>query len=246
LTELLWVGASLTLASLLMGLTGFGFAIVAVSLMSLVWPLKQVVPFLFAYNVAINVALLIQLRVHVRWHRVWPQMAGFLPGAIIGLVALYRLPDTLLRLVIGLTLIGFALWSLGRRAMTPVVRHWGWNATAGLVSGVLGGAVYMAGPPVIMLNALTHADRFAFKADLQAFFLLSNLYLLIAYGALGLFSWPLLRLNLYFAPLMLAGLALGALICRRISNRRFQRVAYSLLLLMGTVLFYRAIETIMI
>lgn len=100
----------------------------------------------------------------------------------------------------------------------------------------------MAGPPVIMLNALTHADRFAFKADLQTFFLLSNFYLFIAYGSLGLFSWPLFKLNIYFAPLMLTGLITGALICQRISDQKFQRVSYCLLLLMGTVLFFRAIE----
>jgi uncharacterized membrane protein YfcA len=238
------VGTALVLASFLMGLTGFGFAIVAISLMSFVWPVKQIVPFLFAYNLAINVVLLIQLRAHVRVRRVWPQIVGFIPGALLGLFALYHLSDTALKIAIGATLTVFALWSLGRRGIAPAGLHWAWSVTAGGVSGVLGGAVYMTGPPIIMLNALTHADRFAFKADLQTFFLLSNLYLLIAYGSLGLFSWPLLKLNIYFAPLMLAGLAAGSMTCHRISDRRFQGVSYCMLLLMGSLLVVRAVARI--
>lgn len=242
--ELLIIGLSLTLASLLVGLTGFGFAIVAVSLMSLVWPVKQIVAFLFVYNVAINAVMLFELRRHVHLGRVWLQVAGFIPGAAIGLYALVRCPDTMLKLLIGVTLTGFALWSLRRRDMAPLCEHWGWHPAAGLVSGLLGGAVAMAGPPVIVLNALTHADRFAFKADLQAFFMFTNIYMLAAYGSLGLFSWPLFRWNLCFAPLVLAGLLLGTMICRRLSDRKFQRISYGLVLLMGGVLLFRSIRAI--
>ncbi|MCJ8499657.1 sulfite exporter TauE/SafE family protein [Desulfatitalea alkaliphila] len=241
--ELIVVAGALVLASLLMGLTGFGFAIVAVSLISFVWPVRQIVPFLFVYNVVINLVLLAQLRNHVHPRRIAVQMAGFVPGALLGLYALIQLPDTLLKLVIGITLMGFALWSLARTDGVRGELHWAWNGSAGVVSGLLGGAIYMAGPPIIVLNALTHMDRFAFKADLQAFFLLSNLYLAVAYGSMGLFSWSLFRLNIYLAPLMLAGVAAGSLICRRISNQRFQGLAHLLLMVMGIILVWRELAT---
>ena len=242
--ELSVVVLSLAGASLIMGLTGFGFAIVAISLVSFVWPVKQIVPFLFVYNVAINLTLMVQLWPHVRLRRVAPQVIGFVPGALAGLYGLYRLPDTVLKLVIGLVLAGFALWSLLTSARKKDPLHWGWHALAGATSGVLGGAVYMAGPPVIILNTLTHKERFAFKADLQTFFLISNFYLLIAYSALDLFTWPLLRMNLYLAPFMLLGLWAGTRLCRSISDARFQNIAYGLLLIMGALLIARAVKAV--
>ena len=242
--EFLVVGLSIILASLLMGLAGFGFAIVAISLMSFVWPVRQIVPFLFVYNVCINVVLLIHLREHIRASRVWPQLAGFVPGALLGLVVLKQAPDNALKLLIGLTLSAFALWSLweGFEIKKSLSRKWG--LAAGVLGGILGGSVYMAGPPVILLNTLTHKDRFAFKADLQTYFLFSNLFLFCAYGSMGLFSGELLKINLMMAPLMLGGLAAGSVICGHVSDQRFKRIAHGLILIMGCLLVLRAVGVI--
>ena len=239
------VGISLAIASLLMGLSGFGFAIVAISMMSFVWPIKQIVPFLFVYSLFINLALLAQLWPHVRLRRIALQAAAFAPGALAGVYGLNHLPDGVLKLLIGLVLSGFALYSLLAAMPGPSRRPWGWHLLAGGVSGLLGGGVYMAGPPVIILNRLIHADRFAFKADLQLFFLLSNLYLAGAYGALGLFSGALLRLNLYFTPVVLVALWGGVRWCRSISESRFRGIADTLLLVMGALLIARALPAVL-
>ncbi len=245
LTVFAAVGISLALASLLMGLTGFGFAIVAVSLMSFVWPVKQIIPFLFFYNLAINLILLLQLRRHVHFHRVTPQIIGFLPGALAGLYGLYRLPDTALKLIIGLVLMVFALWSSIFTLQAKESLNWGWHTVAGAIAGVLGGAVYMAGPPIIIMNALTSESRLAFKADLQVFFLVSNLSLLLAYGLLDLFTWPILRLNLCFAPVMLAGIYAGSRLCRSMPDKTFRKITSALLLIMGGLLVGRAVGSML-
>ncbi len=239
------MGLSLALASLLMGLTGFGFAMVAISLMSFVWPVKQIVPFLFVYNLAINLILLLQLRRHVHFRRVTPQIIGFFPGALAGLYGLYRLPDTTLKLTIGLVLIGFALWACIFTLQAKASLNWGWHTVAGTIAGVLGGAVYMAGPPIIIVNTLTNGNRLAFKADLQVFFLFSNLYLLVAYRLLDLFTWPLLRLNLYFAPVMLIGIYAGSRLCHRMPDNTFRKITSCLLLTMGGLLVGRAVGSLL-
>jgi|GEM_PF-291885 len=245
LTVFAAVGISLALASLLMGLTGFGFAIVAISLMSFVWPVKQIIPFLFVYNLAINLIFLLQLRSHVHFRRVTPQIVGFLPGALAGLYGLYRLPDTTLKLIIGLVLMAFALWACVFTLQKNTSLNWRWHAVAGATAGVLGGAVYMAGPPVIILNTLTNGNRLAFKADLQVFFLVSNLYLLFAYRMLDLFTWPLLRLNLYFAPVMLIGIYAGSRLCHSMPDKTFRKFTSALLLIMGGLLVGRAVGSIL-
>lgn len=239
------VGLSLAAASLLMGLTGFGFAIVAISLMSFVWPVKQIIPFLFVYNIVINLIFLFQLRQYIQLRNVTPQIIGFAPGALAGLYGLYSLPDTALKIIIGLVLIGFSLWAFSTAIKAIAPLHWVWHAAAGAIAGVLGGAVYMAGPPIIILNTLTHENRLAFKADLQVFFLISNLYLLLAYRALDLFTWSLLRLNLYFAPVMLIGMYIGTRLCSSLPDKSFRNIAYGLLLIMGGLLVARALNSVL-
>ncbi|SHJ73977.1 hypothetical protein SAMN02745216_02168 [Desulfatibacillum alkenivorans DSM 16219] len=239
--ELLMVGFAVVLASLLMGLAGFGFAIAAISLMSFVWPVRQIVPFLFVFNLCINVVLLTQLRSYIKPSRVWPQTAGFIPGGLLGLMVLKHSPDSTLKLMIGVTLVIFAVWSLWGRGKTVPQISKKWGFTAGVLGGILGGSVYMPGPPVILLNSLTHTDRFAFKADLQTYFLFSNLFLVFAYADMGLFSLDLLKVNLMMAPLMLGGLAAGSIICRHVSDQRFKRIAHGLILIMGCLLVLRAL-----
>jgi len=41
------------LASLVMGLTGFGFVMVGIGIMSMCVPIKTIIPFIFPYNVLI-------------------------------------------------------------------------------------------------------------------------------------------------------------------------------------------------
>jgi uncharacterized membrane protein YfcA len=228
-----------------MGLSGFGFAIMAISLMSFVWPVKEIIPFLFVYNIAINLFLLFQLRQYIDLRRVAPQVFGFAPGALVGLYGLYSMPDTTLKLIIGLVLMGFALWACFSTIQTTTSLHWGWHMIAGTIAGFLGGAVYMPGPPIIIINTLTHENRFAFKADLQVFFLISNLYLLLAYRMLELFTWPLLRLNLYFAPTILIGLFVGSRLCSSLPDKIFQKITYGLLLIMGVLLVARALNSVL-
>ncbi len=235
---------TLFLASILMGLFGFGFTMVAIPLLSFIWPIRQIIPLLFVYTVMINIILLIQLRSHIRLRRIWPQLGGFVPSVSLGLAALSRFPDAVLKLIIGVTLCGFALWSITKGSSILQKRrvHWGWGVTAGGLSGILGGAVYMPGPPVIVLNTVIHSDRYGFKADLQAFFLIANLCLLLAYQAMGLFSWTLLRLNICMAPFVLLGVWCGAMVCQNVSDGRFKGIANGFLFILALLLITRTLS----
>ena len=230
------IAVSVFISSFIMGFSGFGFAIVAISLMSFCMPIREIIPFIFIYNMLVNLVLLIQLRAHFNMNRVGLQIFGFMPGALIGIICLSHMRDITLKYVVGYTLIAFSIWSLMNRNIKIGIHKRFWSGLSGFAAGILGGAVYMPGPPVIIYNSLTRKNRFEFKVDLQVFFLLANLYLFGAYMYLGLFSIRLLLANMFFSPFIMAGFGIGVLAFFKIKDIEFKKYTEVLLGVMGILL----------
>ena len=146
---------ALILSSFVMGLTGFGFAMAAISIMSLIAPLKNIIAFIFPYNVVMNVFLILRLHRHISLKRVYVQLLCFFPGAVIGSYFLINWPDDVLKMFVGITLILFCLVSSKRPLSSVASPRNVWAGLSGFAGGILGGALYMPGPPVIMYHAAT-------------------------------------------------------------------------------------------
>lgn len=231
--------AALFVSSFVMGLTGFGFVMVGVSIMSFVLPIKTVIPFIFPYNVVMNVVLIWRLKSYLSVSRVLPQLTLFAPGAIVGSLLLIHWADNTLKIMVGITLTVFCLWSLIQPEVPSDRTSTLWSGLTGFAGGVLGGALYMPGPPVIMYNTAIALDRFQFKVDLQFYFLFANGLLLAIYAYLGLFSLDTLKLTLYYSPCITVGMVVGMLIFRLISNRIFKTTSILLLGCLGAGILIR-------
>ena len=107
---------------------------------------------------------------------------------------------------------------------------------AGALSGVLGGAVGLPGPPVIVYAAAPGRLPRTFKANIQAFFVVNQGLIVVGYALAGLLTSEVLRLSaVYFVP-ALAGLALGMSLFNRVDPVRFRRLVFALLLVSGVLL----------
>ena len=166
-------------------------------------------------------------------------MVFFAPGAIVGSMLLVHWSDDTLKIMVGVTLLVFCLWSLiqpeAQRNCDSIL----WSSSVGFIGGILGGALYMTGPPVIMYNSATALDRFQFKVDLQLYFLFTNVLLLIIYAYLQLFSLESLKLTLYYSPCIAVGLVVGMLIFRIVSDRIFKTVSVFLLGYLGAAILIK-------
>ena len=229
------------LASLVMGLTGFGFAMVGIGIMSMCVPIKTIIPFIFPYNVLMNIVLIWQLKAHLSVARVIPQLLFFLPGGLVGSLLLVHWADASLKVMVGITLVGFSLWGLIQPE--PILSRSStlWSGIAGFSAGLLGGALYMPGPPVIVYNTAIASDQFQFKVDLQLFFLFTNIFLLFGYASLGLFSCHSLKMTLYYSPCIALGLFAGLLIFRKLTHRKFKAVSTLVLACLGAGILARTL-----
>jgi hypothetical protein len=233
-----WTLAGLTslvifLAALVHGIAGFGYAQVAMGLLPLFRNPGQ------ASIIFTVTAVFANWRVFwsVREEFIWKDWAMPASGLVIGLPAgvylLKGLNDDGMRLVIGIILILSVILIVAIQ-QHPFLNNWirqrkfkpGWKTavTAGFTGGLLGGAVAIPGPPMILYGAFMMGAGFwtdaRMKAAFTAFFGTLMLYRL---GTLSLTADVTLPITIE-AIIALPVLFLGAWAGIRIFNRLPQNI----------------------
>ena len=235
--ELLAGGASVFLAALLGGVTGFGYALVAT-------PLLLLLDFGLPFVVTANLALSMVTRVSVTYRfrsDIWPRRAallvgGSVPGLWLGTQVLGGIDERVLKLGAGVVVMITAA-ALLRSVNAPPPRPLpGAGAVAGFAGGFLGATTSLNGVAPVLLLARDRAAPRAFIADLAVYFVVSNaigLVLLALHGSLereALFPAALLWL-----PASLAGNWIGTVLGPRVPERGFQRLVLTIVFAAGAV-----------
>jgi uncharacterized membrane protein YfcA len=237
---LAWAAAAAVIAaaSFVMGLAGFGIALVAMAFLPYLMSTADAIVLLTIYAALFSVVLLVQLRREVTPRAMVDLLAGTVAGTPLGVWGLATLPATALNRLIGLMLVvAFVLEVRGLYPQKLEGRRWGLGA--GFVAGVIGGAVGLPGPPVVLYAATQSWSARTVKANLQAFFVVNQGAILIGYWWAGLLTREVWRLTLGFALPAIAGAVAGALLFERVDQRRFRQVVFALILLSGLVLLAR-------
>jgi uncharacterized membrane protein YfcA len=172
----LYVLAVILVATLIRSTFGFGEALVAVPLLALRIPVAVAAP--VSVLVSVSVAGLI---VAQDWRQIEMRSASWLIasallGIPLGLLLLTLASDHTVRLLLGLVIVGFSLYSIGARTKLHLeTDHLAWLLGAGFCSGILGGAYGMNGPPLAIYGALRRWSPQRFRATLQGYFLAASL-----------------------------------------------------------------------
>jgi uncharacterized protein len=165
-----------------------------------------------------------------------------LPGIPLGVLLLATANDHVVRLILGLVIIAFSIQALTFGNTRRLEQdHAGWLMACGFLSGVLGGAYGMNGPPLAVYGALRRWSPQQFRATLQGYFLPVSLVGLAGYLVVGLWDAAVTRYFLWSLPGVAVAIALGRSINRRIQSDRFARFVYAGLVLIGAVLLLQAI-----
>ena len=228
----------ITAASFVMGLAGFGIALVAMAFLPYLMSTVDAIVLLTIYATVFSIVLLIQLRRDVVPRAILDLLIGSVVGTPLGVWGLAALPASVLNRIIGLMLVvAFVLEIRGLYPEKLEGRRWGLGA--GALAGVIGGAVGLPGPPVVLFAATQGWTARTVKANLQAFFVVNQGVILAGYWWAGLLTPGVWQLTLVFAVPAIAGAVAGALMFERVDQRRFRQVVFALILLSGLVLLVR-------
>ena len=222
------------LAAIVRGYSGFGFSLLAITALSLIYKPAEIIPSIFLLEIAASIHLLPGLWRDIHWRSLIPLVIGTSIGTPIGLMFLTTIPAAPMQVALAIfvfivtTLLwkGYALKSMpGNIAST----------SAGVAAGVANGAFGIGGPPVILFYFASPAGNIVGRATLVAYFLITDAIGLVFLSRENLITPVSLLHTLTFLPALIAGVWLGARSFKTADPVFFRKCVLGILLVLAAV-----------
>ncbi len=236
-------------ATIVHGTAGFGLAQVSMGLMPLFRAPGPASVIFSIVAVVSNARIWWSVREDFDWKAWIIPVIGLAAGMPLGIYVFQQLNREQLRLAIGIVLLVAVALIAAVRQLDVVQQwikdadlqpHWSWGVIAGFLAGILGGAVSIPGPPMILYGAFLVAAGFwkssKMKAIFTAFFGTLMLYRLISLTVTGQVTLPLVVEAGVALPGLLLGSWLGILIYEKIPDAIFRWVILALLTINAFIL----------
>ena len=228
------------IAGFTQGVTGFGFGLVAIPLLSLFIDIKTAVPLCSLLGILITAFLSLQLRKHIDRRKILPLLFGSIPGVAAGTLVLKKAPTELLSVLMGVMLIVYSLYRLtGKQQPRSINEKWAY--VAGFFTGAISSAFSAGGPPTIIYTTLRGWDKNEIKATLSGFFLTGGLIVISAHAVTGLTTGLVLHYFLQSAPVVIGGVFTGSLLYDRIDTGGYLKLLQCMLLAMGILMIWKGV-----
>ncbi|SHJ47253.1 hypothetical protein SAMN02745194_02660 [Roseomonas rosea] len=234
------VVAIVAFSALFRGFTGFGFAIIAVPLLSLALPPLLAVALAAGLQLLGGLMDLPQASRACHWPSVRWLLAGALLASPLGTLLLAWLPADAARLALAAA-CGAAVLALASGFRFHRMPGRGATMGAGVLSGLFNGLAAMPGPPALAYYLALPLTPAQVRASLMVFFAFSAMASTASLVAIGAFAWREVALVLAGLPLMLGGSRLGALLFRRAGGAH-RNVSLATLALVALVTAARGIS----
>jgi hypothetical protein len=239
LQDLVLFSAASLAASLIAGLAGFAFGLVAAAIWLHVLTPLQTTSLIVAFGLVVQGLSVWRLRRALRFDRLWPFLAGGAIGVPIGAELLRWADPQHIRTGVGTLLILFSLYSWFRpKLAVPTAGGRAADGSIGFLGGVLGGTTGLGGILPTVWCSLRgwpkDEQRAVFQTVAVAIFAVTVFWL----GGTGAVSAVTMQLFLIGLPWVLVGTWLGLRLYGRLDDARFRKTVLILLLISGAVLMF--------
>jgi uncharacterized membrane protein YfcA len=213
------------LAGLVRGFTGFGSALIYVPLMSAVYGPRIAVPTILMIDTLCSVPWTIKAWRDADWRELWPVSVASTLAIPLGVLLLVYVDALVLR---------WFICALVAVALATLISGWRYHGrptllaslAAGAASGIGGGSVQIAAPPLLLFWLGGQSRAVTIRANIMMCLQISGLISLISYAASGLLRAEVLSLSLLLAVPFLLAIGFGARGFYRSSDAHYRRIAY--------------------
>lgn len=237
--QLAFVGVAVLAASTIQTMTGFGFSLFAVPVMSLAIPTEMAVVLAATLSTFTSGGQAWTERHHRDNPTVVRIVLASLVGMPLGLVVLIFATSQQLKIGLAVVIVAFLVINLkGIRldhASTKV------DLTAGFVAGVLSTSLSTNGPPLAMALHARHLTPPVFRGTIATVLVLIGAISLVLFGVTGHFTTEIGWALLVVAPALVIGFLIGHRLRRGIDQVLFRRLVTILLALTAVVTMVSAI-----
>ncbi|MGR3503049.1 sulfite exporter TauE/SafE family protein [Pseudaestuariivita sp.] len=248
--ELSWTflaiaGPAVVFAGISKGGFGSGAAFAAASILALVIEPGQALGIMLPLLMLIDALTLRPYWRQWDWAAARVMIAAGLPGVALGAVFYQWASADAIRLVIGGMSLLYVASQLKRIiAPEPPERRklplWV-GALAGCVTGFTSFVSHAGGPPAAVYLLSLGLSKTAYQASSVLIFWAINIFKFVPYAFLGIFTLDTAKANVVLAPFAVLGTFLGVWLHRKIPERAFFLVAFSLLTVTGGKLIWDAL-----
>ncbi|OGF49984.1 MAG: hypothetical protein A2231_03480 [Candidatus Firestonebacteria bacterium RIFOXYA2_FULL_40_8] len=213
----------------ILGLTGFGFALLVAPLFFLFLPPATTVPIINIISVVLSILLLSNTFRKIQFKKVSFLLTGGLIGLPFGIMILVFVPAHVLKIAVGIIIALFAFLNyLGFKLKT---RH---ERTVSTITGASGGLLYgsigIPGPPVILFLVNQECDKNALRANISAFLAIIGTVSIPGYFIGNLLTPDVIKYVLIFIIPAVLGLMTGTKLVHKVNEVLFKKILLLLLI----------------
>ena len=229
------------LAYIILGISGFGSALVSIPLLVHFLPLQTVVPLAVLVDFLATATTGIKFRGDVEIAELKFLVPPMIAGILAGVTVLTTLPKQAAVILLGAFVTGYGVYRLVAKTSTKALSRW-WGIPTGLFGGVIGGLFGVGGPIYAAYLTARISDYTRMRATLSAVFSCSTGFRIVVFLISGLMlqkevGWGVLLL----VPSMLIGLTIGHRLHAKLSREQVGGFITVLLIASGISLLWKAL-----
>lgn len=223
--RLLAAAAVAVISGLVRGFSGFGSALIYVPLMSAVYEPRIAAATFLLIDLPTGLIFTLGGWRKARWSEVLTVAAAAIFAAQFGALILRYADPVALR---------WAISALVAILVTVLASGWRYHGrpllvvtiAVGLAAGLIGGAVQMSGPPVILYWLGSMHEGAVVRSSLISYFTLFSAGSIVIYALNGLITALVVAMAVILMPLHIAAMWAGARMFRFASETTYRRTAY--------------------
>ena len=224
---------SILLASFLQGITGFGFALIAVPLLSLFIPeIRNITPIIVIYSFLTNIIIVYKSRHYIDFKKIIPLIIFGIIATPIGTYLLLYVKVNTLKIIIG-SIITFTAFAMFKNSKIKIKNQSLSYGIVGLLSGFLNGSTGLSGPPVVLFLTNQNTDKEIFRANLTFYGISTNIFAIIIFSVEGIINTSVLNFTLLYLPALIIGVLAGIKISTKINQIIFRNLTIYLIAFLG-------------
>lgn len=225
-------------ASLIKGITGFGFALISLPILMLWHPAKTLIPILMMCNLVASFIIILQKKSMPLVDSNARHLIGY--GAattLLGVALLTNISEEKLSIFIGIFFIILSLISLLKPDEDELRPRKRWTfKVVGILCGLLTGSISVSGPPLALF---LHSQKFRndeFREIFAWFSVITAVIAMAGYAFAGLLTLKVWEFTLLFLPILFAGTYVGKRLNARMPHRLFSKLSIILCLIASILL----------
>ncbi len=239
--EFFWIFLVILAASLIKGITGFGFALVSLPLLLNWYPGKEIIPVLLVCNLIISFIIVLQKKDYKLVNR---QFQGLIVYggifSLFGVLILKNISEKVLILVLSIFFIVLALITLfsNKKRKQLKLQDFHYKIT-GVLLGILTGATSINGPPLALFLNYSNVDNREFREIFAWFSIVTAIVTLAGYFFIGILTFQTFKMTLLFLPVLYFGSWVGKKLNTSLSVALFQKLTVVLTIISSILLLLK-------